>query len=213
MSSFTRQMHNMFKLDDRHQWLRDADLTYCAARHLILSEDVFFRPAGGYLLHLAVEKYFKTIRKVLRPQIDVKRGRHDLRSLHSSLIKKARALNRPEILESIDKLVHLHDWRYVDGPSDKSPQSMKDGLTGADFLVATGRGEIPDEILFQGLYRILQLPGAHRQRLVEALFKNNAQHDYWKTSLLGIDQELDAIIERFTDNSSITASRRDQKGL
>lgn len=201
MVSMTRQIHNMFTMDERHQWLRDADLTYCAARYLILSDDVFFRPSGGYLLHLAVEKLFKAIRKALRPQIRVSKGGHDLKSLHSNLTKMVEPLNQSEAFEAIEKVLHLKDWRYADRSSDQSRQTMNDGLTGADLLVAAGRSAIPSEVRFQGLCRILQLNGEHRQQLVEALFKKNAKHSYWKKELLGRDQELDTIIKGCLENS------------
>ncbi len=65
MPSFTEQRQMMFNVDDRHRWLRDADLTYCAARHLLFTEDVFFRSPAGYLLQQAVEKYLELYSKVV----------------------------------------------------------------------------------------------------------------------------------------------------
>ena len=200
MVGMTRQMRDMFKMDRRHFWLRDADLTYCSARHLILSDDLFFRPPGGYLLHLAVEKYFKAIRIVLRPQIRERKGGHDLSSLHSSVIRYFQPLNTPEVKAAIMKVEHLANWRYVDSHSDQTRLLLDDALAQADFLVAKGRSVIPSEVRFQGLRRILQLTGDHRQRLIEAVFKNNAQQNYWKGELLGINQALDITIGKYLDN-------------
>lgn len=197
MVGMTRQMHDMFRMDKRHYWLRDADLTYCAARYLILSDDLFFRPSGGYLLHLAVEKYFKAIRTALRPQIPERKGGHDLSLLHSSLIKYVQPLNTPEVQEAIEKVQHLENWRYVDSNPDQTRLLLEDALAHADFLVAKGRSAIPSEVRFQGLRRILQLTGDHRRRLIEAVFKNNAQRNYWKGELLGNGQELDITIGKY----------------
>jgi hypothetical protein len=187
----------MFKLDDRHQWIRDADLTYCAARHLLHSEDVFFRAPAGYLLHQAMEKYFKALRKILRPQIPEREGGHDLCALHASVTGKAKGLDTPEISRAIDKINSLKDWRYVDKVSSKSRQAMSDGLSEADLVVASVRGEIPDELLLQGLPRILSLGGGHRRLLVKALFENNSQQDYWKSALSGIS-EVDSMIRKYS---------------
>jgi hypothetical protein len=110
-------------------------------------------------------------------------------------------LNQSEAFEAIENVLHLKDWRYADRSSDQSRQTMNDGLTGADLLVAAGRSAIPSEVRFQGLCRILQLNGEHRQQLVEALFKKNAKRSYWEKELLGRDQELDTIIKGCLENS------------
>jgi hypothetical protein len=193
-------MHNMFKVDDRHQWLRDADLTYCAARYLLFSEDVFFRPSGGYLLHLAVEKYFKAMRRIVRPQIDMRQGGHDLRSLHASIVKKVKSLDTPRIYEAVKKLVDLEGWRYVDTMSSQGRQEMDQGLASADVVVATVRDEVPYEVLYQGLHCLLSNKGPHRRSLIKALFQHNAQGAYWKRALLGIDGRLDAMIKKYAGN-------------
>jgi HEPN domain-containing protein len=185
----------MFRIDGRHQWLRDADLTYCAARHLLFAEDVFFRSAVGYLLHQAVEKYLKTLRKVLSPDIRERQGSHDLCALHSDVKNQAKSLDVPDIRNAISELNTLQHWRYQDGQSDKTRSAMEDGLARADLVVASVRTEIPSEIRFQGLHRILQLPGDHCELLLKALLVNNSQRNHWELDLLGISSHIDRMIK------------------
>ncbi|MCA9500901.1 MAG: HEPN domain-containing protein [Nitrospira sp.] len=195
MSSFSEQMVTMFKFDDRHHWLRDADLTYCAARQLLLCEDVFFRSPVGYLLHQAVEKYLKTLRKVLSPDIPERQGSHNLCALHSDVKNQKKLLDVPEVKNAISDLNTFQHWRYQDRPSNQTRKAMDDGLASADLVVARVRTEIPIEIRFQGLYRILQLSGIHGELLLNALLVNNFQRAHWKSDLLGISEHLDGIIK------------------
>jgi len=185
----------MFRVDDRHQWLRDADLTYCAARHLLLGEDVFFRSAVGYLLHQAVEKYLKTLRKVLLPNIPEKKDSHNLDAIRTDIAGKAKALDTPEISQAVMDLNTLQYWRYADGKQNKTRQATESGLASADLIVATVRAEIPREIRFQGLHRILQLQGSHRELLLNALLSKNAQRDHWKSEVMGISPDVDRLFK------------------
>lgn len=185
----------MFKLDDQHHWLRDADLTYCAARQLLLCEDVFFRSPVGYLLHQAVEKYLKTLRKVLSPDIPEKQGSHNLCALHSDVKNQKKRLDVPEVKNAISDLNTLQQWRYQDRPSNQTRKAMDDGLTSADLVVARVRTEIPVEIRFQGLHRILQLHGTHGELLLNALLANNSQRAHWESDLFGISENIDRIIK------------------
>jgi len=82
--SLTEEFQRFRAFDDRHRWLLDADLTYCSGRFLLLSDDFFFRPSGGYLLHQASEKYLKTLTRVVLPQTEIRRS-HDLTKLLADL--------------------------------------------------------------------------------------------------------------------------------
>jgi HEPN domain-containing protein len=195
-NTMSEQLTSMFRVDDRHEWLRDADLTYCAARHLLLGEDVFFRSAVGYLLHQAVEKYLKTLRKVLFPKISEKKGGHNLDALRADVANKAKALDTPEIAKAVAELNTLQYWRYADGKQNKTRQATESGLESADFIVATVRTEIPSGVRFQGLHRILQLQGSHRELLLNALLRKNAKRDHWKTEVLGISPDVDQLFEK-----------------
>lgn len=188
-------MVTMFKLDDRHHWLRDADLTYCAARHLLFAEDVFFRSPVGYLLHQAVEKYLKTLRKVLSPDIPEKQGSHNLCALHSDVKNQKKLLDVPEVKNAISDLNTFQHWRYQDRLSNQSRQAMDDGLASADLVVARVRTEIPEEIRFQGLHRILQLFGTPGELLLNALLANNSQRAHWESEFFGISPHIDRIIK------------------
>ena len=188
-------MHTLFQSDDRHQWLRDADLTYCAARHLLLAEDVFFRSPVGYLLHQAVEKYLKTLRKVLFPHIPERQGSHDLCALHTDVKNQAKPLDVPDVRNAISELNTLQHWRYQDRQSNQTRKAMDDGLARADLVIASARTEIPREIRFQGLHRILQLPGTHGELLLNALLASNSQRAHWESDLFGISSHMDRIIK------------------
>ncbi len=194
-NTMSEQLTSMFRVDDRHQWLRDADLTYCAARHLLLGEDVFFRSAVGYLLHQAVEKYLKTLRKVLFPKISEKKDGHNLDLLRADVAGNTQALGTPEIAKAVAELNTLQNWRYVDGKQNKTRQATESGLVSADFIVATVRAEIPREVRFQGLHRILQLEGSHRELLLSALLRKNAQRDHWKSEVMGISPDVDRLFK------------------
>lgn len=86
------------------QWVRDADLTYCAGRFLLLKEDVFFRGSAGYLLHLSVEKYLKAARRFLDPDVKSIKHRHKLLDIWSDIEPKAPDLNKKEVEDAINKL-------------------------------------------------------------------------------------------------------------
>jgi HEPN domain-containing protein len=88
--SLIKQLYKLRGLtsDDRFKWLLDADLTYCSGRFLLISDNFIFRSSGGYLLHQASEKYLKTLRKVVRPQIRIDKHGHDLTSILGDLKEK-----------------------------------------------------------------------------------------------------------------------------
>lgn len=195
-NTMSEQLTAMFRVDDRHQWLRDADLTYCAARHLLFAEDVFFRSAVGYLLHQAVEKYLKSLRKVLSPNIPERQGSHDLCAIHRDVSNQGNVLATAQIENAISELNTLQHWRYEDRQSDKTRQAIEDGLARADLVVAGVRAEIPREVRFQGLHRILQLEGSHRELLLNALLRKNAQRDHWKSEVMGISSAVDRLFRK-----------------
>lgn len=142
MASLTKQLDELKRFDDRHRWLLDADLTYCAGRYLTIKDVFFFRPAGGYLLHQSAEKYLKSLRKVLLPDIVVLQHGHKLKLLLNDIKQELNSQCVERLTKAIGKIEPLKDFRYPDKKGDKSLKIMKVGLCAVDDLVACVRNEI-----------------------------------------------------------------------
>lgn len=195
MVSISKILHIMKKTDPRDreswQWVRDADLTYCAARFLLLKGDVFFRREGGWLLHLSVEKYLKAARHYLRHQLPYKKGGHKLLAIWRDIDSKGRHPNRQKLEDAINKIEKLFTWRYMENSTADDRKTMEEGLCAADFLVSEIRALIPEEITHQGLPRVVNFNvGKHSFLLVKCIVRNNKQADYWLQELQVVEYRL-----------------------
>ena len=200
MSSLTEQLHQSQAFDERHKWLLDADLTYCSGRFLLLSDDFFFRPSGGYLLHQASEKYLKALSRVVLPQTEIRRS-HDLAILLADLKCKIETLSFKKITNSIKNIEALKPFRYVDQLATRDIQTMQKGWKAVDYLVASVRENIDESESFiaaNGLMRYIK--GSNNKDLnllIYSLLKNNSSAKYWIDHLLGINTKIDRKLKKY----------------
>jgi len=201
MSSLTKQLHQFQAFDDRHKWLSDADLTYCSGRFLLISDNFFFRSSGGYLLHQASEKYLKTLRRVVRPQIKIEKHKHDLRKILGHLKGKIEASLFDKITESIKNIEPLEHFRYVDQEETRDIKTMLKGLEAVDYLVTSLRENIDKNLLFisgKGLRRYIGGSNNKDQNLlIDSLLRNNSSTKYWIDHLSGINTKIDRKLKNY----------------
>jgi hypothetical protein len=201
MSSLTKQLHQFQAFDDRHKWLLDADLTYCSGRFLLMSDNFFFRSSGGYLLHQASEKYLKTLRRVVRPQIRIDKHGHDLGMILGDLKGKIEASSFDKINESTKNIEPLKQFRYVDQKATRDIQTMQKGLEAVDYLVTSLRENIDESepfIAARGLR--LYIGGSNNKDqnlLIDSLLRNNSSAKYWIRHLSGINAKIDRKLKKY----------------
>jgi len=194
--SLIKQLYELRGLnsDDRFKWLLDADLTYCSGRFLLISDNFIFRSSGGYLLHQASEKYLKTLRKVVRPQIKIDKHGHDLRSILGDLKEKIDPSSFKRITESIKDIEPLEQFRYPDQRRILDIPTMQRGWEAADYLVTSLRENIEKNcsLIAIGLRRYIEGSNNNDQNLlIDTLLKNNSSPKYWINHLSGINAKID----------------------
>ena len=198
--SLTEELQRFRAFDDRHRWLLDADLTYCSGRFLLLSDDFFFRPSGGYLLHQASEKYLKTLSRVVLPQTEIRRS-HDLTKLLADLKGKIETSSFKKITKSIKNIEALKPFRYVDQLATRDIQTMQKGWKAVDYLVASVRENIDESepfIAAKGLMRYIKgSNNKDRNLLIDSLLRNNSSAKYWKWHLSGINAKIDRKLKKY----------------
>ncbi len=199
--TLTKQLHQFQAFDDRHKWLLDADLTYCSGRFLLMSDNFFFRSSGGYLLHQASEKYLKTLRRVVRPQIKIDKHGHDLRMILGDLKDKIEASSFDKISESTKNIEPLKQFRYVDQKATRDIQTMQKGLEAADYLVTSLRENIDKNSPFiagKGLRRYIDGSNDKDQNLlIDSLLRKNSSAKYWIDHLTGIKTKIDRKLKKY----------------
>jgi len=201
MISLTEQLQELHEFDDRHKWLLDADLTYCSGRFLLLRDDFFFRLSGGYLLHQASEKYLKTLRKVVVPNIIMRKGGHNLEKILDDLNGKIESSLYKKITESIERIEPLAEFRYPDLTRQRDIRTMREGLEGTDCMVASIRSKIDSYspiIASKGIKRYISGSKNDDQKLlIDSLLRNNSSAKYWINHLSGINTKIDHRLRRY----------------
>ena len=199
--SLTKQLQELQAFDDRHKWLIDADLTYCSGRFLLIRDDFFFRLSGGYLLHQASEKYLKTLRKLLLPDIRMRKGDHNLGQILDDLKGKIEASWFNKITQSIKRIGPLADFRYPDLTATGDIKTMREGLEGADYLVASVRKQIDNRsptIAYKAIRRYIKGSKNNDQNLlIDSLLRNNSSAKYWIDHLSGINEKIDRKLRKY----------------
>jgi HEPN domain-containing protein len=199
--SLTKQLHELRAFDDRHKWLLDADLTYCSGRFLLMSDNFFFRSSGGYLLHQASEKYLKTLRKVVRPQVKIEKHGHDLRRILGDVKGKIEASSFEKITESMKDIEALEQFRYMDQKVNRDIETMRKGLEATDCLVTSLRENIDNNsplIAGKGLRRYIEGSNNKDQNLlIDSLLRDNSSPKYWINHLSGINARIDRKLRKY----------------
>jgi hypothetical protein len=201
MISFAEQLQELHEFDDRHRWLLDVDLTYCSGRFLLVRDDFFFRLSGGYLIHQASEKYLKTLRKVVVPDIIMRKGGHNLEKILDDLKDKIESSLYKKITESIERIEPLAEFRYPDLTGTRDKETMQQGLEGADCLVPSVRNKIDNYspiIAFKGIRRYISGSKNNDQiLLIDSLLRNNLNAKYWIKHLSGINTKIDHRLRKY----------------
>lgn len=193
--SFTKQLHQLKSFDDRHKWLIDADFTYCAGRYLLISDNFFFASPRGYLLHQAAEKYLKALRKALRPQIEIRKHKHDLNNILKDIKTKITEICFSKLTQVIEPIELLGNFRYVDSGKTRDPNAIVEGIKAVDNLVVCVRKEI-ENTLEEGILIINRgiknyIRDENVDLLIKSLLHNNSFAEYWKGHLSGLNARID----------------------
>ena len=195
----TKQLYQL-RPNDRHRWLLDADLTYCSGRFLLISDNFIFRSSGGYLLHQASEKYLKTLRRIVRPQIKIDKHGHDLRKILNDLKGKIEASSFEKIAESIKSIEPLEQFRYADQKGIRDIPTMQKGWEAADYLATSLREKISDNwpLIAIGLRRYIEGSNNRDQNLlIDSLLRENSSPKYWINHLSGINAKIDRKLRKY----------------
>jgi len=195
----TKQLYQL-RPDDKHRWLLDADLTYCSGRFLLIRDNFIFRSSGGYLLHQAAEKYLKTLRRIVRPQVNINKHGHDLKKISSDLKGKIEPSSLKKIAGSINSIEPLGQFRYADQEGIRDIPTMRDGWQAVDYLVTSLREKISDNwpLIAIGLKRYIEQSNSKDQNLlIESLLRENSSSKYWINHLSGINAKIDRNLKKY----------------
>ncbi|GBD98830.1 hypothetical protein BMS3Abin07_00857 [bacterium BMS3Abin07] len=199
----TKIVHLFKKHDEILKWLIDADLTYCSGRYLLISDEFFFRTSGGYLLHQAAEKYLKTLRKVLRPQVNIEKHGHELMKILKDIKSKGKTLLPENLKEPIKKINEFEKFRYVDLEATTDIETMGEGLRAIDYLVVSVRKAIEEkrpDITERAIKRYIE--GIKDKEdvlnlLIDSLLNKSSCAKYWIKHFSEIDVKIDCKLKKY----------------